>query len=55
MEKTIRGNGKWAKITGKRGKWTVAKGWEGSFTASKIEHWPVKYGAEIAAKHWLEY
>ena len=53
MEKTLRNNGKWAKISGQRGKWTVAKGWTGNFKASKVQTWPTKAGAMIAAQYWI--
>ncbi len=53
MEKTIRSNGKWAKVSGSRGKWTVAKGWEGNFAANKMQTWPTKDGALIAAANWV--
>ncbi len=52
--KTIRGNGKWAKVSGQRGKWTLAKGWEGDFKAVRMSVWHTKDGAMIAAHYWLE-
>ncbi len=53
MDKVIRKNGKWAKISGKRGAYILALGWQGDFAASKLQKWPNKYGAEIAARYWL--
>jgi hypothetical protein len=53
MTKTIRTNGKWAKVSGSRGKWAVAKGWAGSFAAVRVLTYPTKDGALIAAKGWV--
>ena len=53
MEKTVRSNGKWFKVSGKRGAWTVAKGWEGQIQADKFLTYPTKDGAMIAGKYWL--
>lgn len=58
MEKTVRGNGKWAKVSGKRGKWAVAKGYQGEVSHASfmpINYYPTKDGALIAANGWLEY
>lgn len=52
-EKTIRGNGKWAKVSGKCGAWTVAMGWDGEFKASKVQNWHIRDAAMIAARYWL--
>lgn len=54
MEKTIRGNGKWAKISGKRGAWTCAKGWAGSIKAIYAPVYPTKDGAIVAGQYWLK-
>lgn len=53
MEKTVRKNGKWAKISGKRGSWSCAKGWEGNFKADRVLIYPTKDGALIAANYWV--
>jgi len=53
MEKTIRKNGKWAKVSGKRGAWTVAKGWVGSLQAQQMQSWPTKDCAMVAANYWV--
>lgn len=53
MEKTVRSNGKWVKVSGTRGKWAVAKGWEGNFKAERVLTYPTKDGAMIAAKYWI--
>ena len=55
MEKTIRSNGKWAKVSGQRGKWTVAKGWAGEVSArpNHVLTYPTKDGALIAANYWI--
>lgn len=54
MDKTIRSNGKWAKISGKRGAWTCAKGWQGDIKAAHIHIYPTKEGALISARYWIE-
>jgi hypothetical protein len=54
MEKTIRTNGKWAKVSGRRGRWAVAKGWAGQFGAAVILTYPTKDGAMIAARGWVK-
>jgi hypothetical protein len=54
MEKTIRSNGKWSKISGKRGAWNCAKGWEGQLNAARLLRYPTKEGAMIAAQNWLK-
>lgn len=51
-EKTTRRNGKWTKVSGKRGRWIVALGWAGSFEG-KTQIWATKDGANIAANYWL--
>lgn len=53
-EKTFRKNGKWVKVSGRRGAWAVAKGWEGDFKAVQTFSYPTKDGALIAARYWLE-
>jgi hypothetical protein len=53
MEKTIRSNGKWAKVSGTRGKWAVAKGWAGDFNAIRVLTYPTKDGALVAARGWV--
>jgi hypothetical protein len=53
MEKTLRTNGKWAKISGKRGCWTLAQGWSGNFKAAKLRTYPTKDGALIAGRYWV--
>lgn len=53
MEKTIRKNGKWAKVSGQRGKWACAQGWAGDFTASKVLYWPTKDSALVCAAYWV--
>ena len=52
-EQTIRGNGKWAKVSGKRGRWASAQGWEGQFKAAKLHYWPTKAGALVSARYWI--
>jgi hypothetical protein len=53
MEKTIRRNGKWAKITRKsRGVYIYALGFEGNIKAASI-HEGSRALAEIAAEYWL--
>ena len=54
-EKYFRGNGKWAKVSGKRGRWAVALGWNGSFSARNVQIWRVKDDAVMVAKNWLNY
>lgn len=51
-EVTKRANGKWFKVSGKRGRWIVALGWAGSFEG-KTQIWPTKDGAMVAANYWL--
>lgn len=51
-EVTKRANGKWAKVSGKRGRWIVAMGWAGSFVG-KTQIWTTKDGAMICANYWL--
>lgn len=51
-EVTKRANGKWAKVSGKRGRWIVAMGWAGSFKG-KTQIWTTKDGAMICATYWL--
>ncbi len=53
MEKYLRGNGKWAKVSGKRGAWAIAKGWEGDFKALNVLTYPTKDGALVAAQYWI--
>lgn len=53
-EKTIRSNGKWAKVTHvARGKHAVAFGWAGQFQAVKVQSGNNKDWANIAAHHWI--
>ena len=53
MEKTIRSNGKWAKVSGTRGKWACAKGWDGQIKANQVHYWPTKDSALISASYWI--
>jgi hypothetical protein len=52
-ERMIRRNGKWTKITGRRGEWRVAQGWEGSLKAVRVFTYPTKEFAIYAAISWL--
>jgi hypothetical protein len=53
MEKTLRSNGKWAKVSGSRGKWACAKGWAGQVAAAQVHYWPTKDGALVSATYWI--
>lgn len=53
METTKRKNGKWAKISGKRGRWWCAFGWEGSIQCTRKMLCPTKDYALTAANYWL--
>ncbi len=53
MGRTIRKNGKWAKVSGQRGKWSVAKGWKDEVKAVRVLSYPTKCGALIAANYWV--
>lgn len=48
-----RGNGRWAKVSGKRGAWNVAKGWAGEMSAGRVLTYKTKDAALIAANYWI--
>jgi hypothetical protein len=54
MEQYFRTSHKWAKISGKRGKWCVAFGYTGEARATRLQYWPTKAGAHIAARYWVD-
>lgn len=53
MDKTIRNDNKWAKISGKRGRWTIAKGYKSNMKASFTVSVDNKELALIIAQGWI--
>ena len=52
-DRTIRRNGKWAKVSGSRGAWKVAQGWNGQIVATRVFTYPTKDSALICANGYL--
>ena len=56
-KRTIRRNGKWAKLDRNQdGSWIAALGWYGDLKAVRVVSYPkpLRYGAQIAADSWLD-
>lgn len=52
-ERTLRGNGKWVKVSGKSGRYVAAQGWQGDIKAIRTLTYPTRDGALICAEHWI--